>query len=148
MSPFKPNIEKLAKQIKSTRDSVLKYLYYLHKARLINLVGIDPIGINYMNKPDKIYLENPNLFYALNEENINIGTLTETFALNQLMNTTNVCTHVKGDFFVNKKYIFEVGGKNKNTQQIKGLKDSYILADNIEYGYFNRIPLWILGFLY
>ena len=148
MSPFKPNIEKLAKQLESTRDSVLKYLYYLHKARLINLVGTDPVGINYMNKPDKIYLENPNLSYALNEENINTGTLRETFALNQLMNTTNVCTHDKGDFYVNRKYTFEIGGKRKTAQQIKGLENAYILADNIEYGQFNRIPLWLLGFLY
>lgn len=148
MAPYKPNIENLAKQIGSTRDTLLKYFYYLHKAKLINLVNIDPIGINYMNKPDKIYLENPNLSYVLNPENINIGTARETFILNQLVNTCNVTLHEKGDFLINKKYIVEIGGKNKTNKQIAGLKNAYIVSDNIEFGYLNRIPLWLFGFLY
>jgi len=148
MAPYKPNIENLAKQIGSTRDTLLKYFDYLHKAKLINLVNIDPIGINYMNKPDKIYLENPNLSYVLNPENINIGTARETFILNQLINTCSVTLHNKGDFLIDKKYIVEVGGKNKLNKQIAGLENAYIVSDDIEFGQFNRIPLWLFGFLY
>ncbi|RUA23681.1 MAG: AAA family ATPase [Bacteroidetes bacterium] len=146
--PFKPNIEKLARQTNTSRETLLKYLYYLDKAQTIKWLGSNTNGINYLNKPDKIYLANTNIAYALSENNTNIGNLRETFFLNQLSQNNIVTYPKKGDFMVNDKYLFEIGGKDKTNKQIAGIKDAYIAADDIEYGFANKIPLWLFGFLY
>jgi hypothetical protein len=54
----------------------------------------------------------------------------------------------KSDFLIDKRYTFEIGGKAKTSKQIEGITNSYIAADGIEYGFANRIPLWLFGFLY
>lgn len=146
--PYKPNIEKLAQQIETTRPTLLKYLFYLDKAQIIQWLGSDAYGINYFNKPDKIFLGNTNIAYAFSDNNANTGNIRETFFLNQLSQNHKVTYPKQGDFLVDEKYLFEIGGKNKTNKQIAGLKNSYIAADDIEYGYENKIPLWLFGFLY
>ncbi len=146
--PFKPNIEKLARQTNTSRETLLKYLYYLDKAQIIQWLGSDATGINYMNKPDKIFLGNTNIFYALSGDKSDIGNLRETFFLNQL-SVNHIVTYPKeGDFLIDEKYLFEIGGKNKTQKQISGVKNAYIVADDIEYGFKNKIPLWLFGFMY
>jgi predicted AAA+ superfamily ATPase len=146
--PFKPNIQKLSEQIHATRGSTLLYLDYLKNAQLLNLLRSETEGISYLNKPDKIYLNNPNLLHALAPENANTGTLRETFFYNQLQQVSKITSSEKGDFRVDKKYIFEIGGKTKTNDQIKDLPNAYIAADEIEIGLKNKIPLWLFGFLY
>ena len=148
IAPYTPNIEKLASQIGTTRPTLLKYLYYLDKAQIIRILGRDSMGINYLNKPDKVYLSNPNLAYTFGEDSVDIGNLRETFFLNQLSVKHSVSYPKQGDFLVDNKYLFEVGGKSKTQKQIAGIKDSYIVSDDIEYGSFNKLPLWLFGFLY
>ena len=146
--PFKPNIQKLSEQIHATRGSTLLYLDYLKNAQLLSLLRGETEGNSYMNKPDKIYLNNTNLLYALAPENANVGTLRETFFYNQLQSTSSITSSERADFTINKKMTFEIGGKNKPTDQIKGLSNMYIAADEIEIGLRNKIPLWLFGFLY
>ena len=146
--PYKPNIEKLAKQIETTRPTLLKYLYFLDKAQIIKWLDSSAFGINYLNKPDKIFLGNTNLAYAFSEQNINKGNLRETFFFNQLSQNNLVTYPKQGDFLVNEKYLFEIGGKDKSKKQISGIENSYIVADDIEYGFGNKIPLWLFGFMY
>ena len=146
--PYKPNIEKLALQIGTTRDTLLKYMYYLEKAQIIKWLGKDSFGINYLNKPDKLYLNNTNLAFALSNLNPDVGNLRETFFLNQLSVKHTVTYPTKGDFMINDTYLFEVGGKNKTQKQIAGIKNAFIVSDNIEYAYENKLPLWLFGFLY
>jgi len=146
--PYTPNIEKLAQQIGTTRPTLLKYLYYLDKAQIIKILGRDSFGINYLNKPDKVYLSNTNLAYTFGSEIVDVGNLRETFFLNQLSVNHNVTYPKNGDFMVDNKYLFEVGGKNKTQKQIAGIKNSYIAADDIEYGFRSKIPLWLFGFMY
>ena len=146
--PYKPNIEKLAKQIDTTRPTLLKYLYYLDKAQILKLLGSDTFGINYLNKPDKLYLGNTNLAFAFSGDKNDIGNMRETFFLNQLLQNHTVTYPKQGDFLIDEKYLFEVGGKGKNYKQIKGIENSFIAADDIEYGFGNKIPLWLFGFLY
>jgi len=146
--PYTPNIEKLAQQIETTRPTLLKYLYYLDKAQIIRILGRDSFGINYLNKPDKVYLSNTNLAYTFGSEIVDVGNLRETFFLNQLSVNHNVTYPKTGDFLVDEKYLFEVGGKSKNQKQIAGIENAYIAADDIEYGFRNKIPLWLFGFLY
>jgi len=146
--PFKPNILKLSRQIGINRDTFIKYLYWLQRADLLLLLNADTYGIAKMNKPEKVYLNNPNLIYALSEKTVNIGTVRETFFYNQLSVNHKVFYSGKADFLVNNKYTFEIGGKNKSKKQISGIDNAFIVADNIEYAYKNTIPVWLFGFLY
>ena len=145
--PYKPNIEELARQVGTTRDTLLKYLFYLEKVQIIKWLGKDTHGLNYLNKPEKLYLNNSNIIHALSNQP-NKGNMRETFFLNQLSAQNFVSYPNKGDFLVDDNYIFEIGGKSKSRKQIAKLENSYIVADNIEYSFENKIPLWLFGFLY
>lgn len=146
--PYKPNISKLANQIGVTRETLLRYLFYLEKAQIIKWLGKDTFGINYLNKPEKLFLQNTNLIYALAEESANIGSIRETFVINQLSVNHNVAYPERGDFMVDNLYTFEVGGKGKTLKQIAGIEDAYLIRDDIEFGAQGIIPLWMLGLLY
>lgn len=100
-----------------------------------------------MSRPDKIYINNPTMMYALSPQ-IDTGTLRETFFMNQLSQGHEVRYPKAGDFLVDRKYLFEVGGKGKTFDQIKDVPDSYLAVDNTEAGHRNRIPLWMFGLLY
>ena len=102
-----------------------------------------------MQKPDKIYIQNPNLLYALGGNSVEIGTARETFVVNQLSVNHEVEYGKKsGDFVVNRRYTFEVEGADKTFRQIANVPNSYILADNLEYASGNKLPLWLVGLLY
>jgi uncharacterized protein len=146
--PYKPNIEKLSRQVGVSRDTLLKYLYYLEKAKLVKWLGRDSFGINFLNKPDKLYLNNTNLAYALGSIAPDMGNLRETFFLNQLSVKHTVTYPEKGDFLVDDTWLFEVGGKNKTQKQIAGTENAFIVKDDIEFGDEKNIPLWLFGFLY
>ena len=146
-SPFKPNIEQLAKELKTSRDKLLRYLYLLHKARLITQIRTEQIGNAYMRKPEKIVLNNPNLSFALTDKSPDIGSLRETFFVSQISARYPVLYAKKGDYVVTD-YLFEIDGKSKTQKQIAGETDAFIAADNIEIGFGNKIPLWMFGFLY
>ena len=148
ITPYIPNIKKLSVQVGTTRDSLLKFLQLLHNAHIVRWLGSDAFGINFLNKPEKLYLENTNISYALNKSKVDVGTIRETFFLNQLSVNHRVSYPKKADFFVDNKYTFEIGGKNKGKKQIEGIDHSFVVKDDIEYGYGNIIPLWVLGFLY
>ncbi|MBN2765947.1 MAG: AAA family ATPase [Paludibacteraceae bacterium] len=147
-APFTPNISKISERIGINRETILSYLYYLNEAHLLFSSYKNAKGITALQKPDKLFLENTNLMYAINGRSVNIGNARETFFANQLRNNHLVEISNQTDFIVDKKYSFEIGGKNKNKSQIEGLNDSFIALDNIEYGFENKIPLWIFGFLY
>lgn len=115
---------------------------------MIKLVNQPERYISRLQKPDKIFLDNPNLFYALNHEMANTGNLRETFALNQLSVNHEVFLHEHADFLVDQQFVIEIGGKNKDNRQTRDSDNSYVFADDIEIGHHNRIPLWLLGFLY
>jgi hypothetical protein len=103
---------------------------------------------NDLAKPAKIFLDNPNLAFALGENNPNTGSLRETFFHNQLKVVGKITAAAQGDFTIDGKHIFEIGGKGKNFTQIANIPNSYLAADDIEVGFGNKIPLWLFGFLY
>lgn len=148
--PYTPDLNKLKKLVDIGDERTLKlYLRYLERSNLIQTLTTSGSGMKSMEKPEKIYLGNPNLACVLQDDRgINIGTLRETF----FMNMASACSQVKysdqGDFFLEPKYLFEVGGKNKTFKQIKDIPDSFIAMDDIEIGINNKIPLWLFGFLY
>jgi predicted AAA+ superfamily ATPase len=146
--PYVPNISKLASQTEIDRKTVLKYLDLLHRSGLIHLLNNPKTSDSLFTKPQKIYLGSPNFMYSLCDENPNIGTLRETFFCQQMSVKHSVHLSETADFMVDKKFTFEVGGKNKGTKQISGLPDSFIATDGIEYGNANHIPLWMFGLTY
>ena len=146
--PFTPKITDLAKYLEVSRNSLLNYLTILERGGLINLLQSNTKGLSSLAKPEKIYLNNTNLAYALEKEKPNIGNLRETFFFNQLRAIGEVTSSPKADFTIDSKYIFEIGGKNKGHEQIAGLDNAYLVLDNVEYGFGNKIPLWLFGMLY
>jgi predicted AAA+ superfamily ATPase len=149
MVPFEVDISKLAVSIGTTRGTVIEYLRHLSEAGLLSSLYSDLVSVKKMQKPDKIYVDNPNLLYALAGNNINIGTVRECFAVNQLKQYHQVeYGRKQGDFLIDTRWTFEVGGENKSFDQIADIPDSYILADDIEMPHGKKIPLWMMGFLY
>ncbi|HTN20553.1 MAG TPA: AAA family ATPase [Pelobium sp.] len=146
--PFVPNVSKLSGKININRATLMSYLHYLDEIGLTINLFKEANGISRLQKPAKIYLENTNIIFTLSRENANKGNIRETFFANQLSHDHQLNYTEKGDFLVDEKYVFEVGGKNKTTKQIDGLSNSFIVADEIEYGFKNKIPLWLFGFLY
>ena len=145
--PQTPNMSKLYQQLETDRNQGLKMLYILDKANLLSLLSSEKASLKNMSRPDKIYCDNTNIMYSLTED-INVGTKRETFFLNQLRSAGLKVTYPKqGDFLVNDRYIFEVGGQNKSYGQIKDLPNSFVAVDD-EIGRANKIPLWMFGLLY
>lgn len=145
--PLQPNVDKLATSLGTTRDTLLKLLYKLDKAEILELLTVELKSYKKLVNPEKIYLGNTNLMYALSPK-IEIGTLRETFFIDQCASVGTVQMPPKGDFLVNGKYLFEVGGEGKTFDQIADIPNSYLAVDGIETGYGARIPLWMFGLLY
>ena len=145
--PLQPNVDKLATSLGTTRDTLLKLLYKLDKAEILELLTVELKSYKRLVNPEKIYLGNTNLMYALSPK-IEIGTLRETFFIDQCASVGTVQMPPKGDFLVNGKYLFEVGGEGKTFDQIADIPNSYLAVDGIETGYGARIPLWMFGLLY
>jgi len=146
--PFTPNITTLSNAIGVSWQSVINYLNYLDRANIINIVFPAEKSIKSLTKPEKILLHSTNIFYVFKNEIINKGSIRETFFVNQLSYYHKVKTSNKGDFLIDNKYLFEIGGKNKNYNQIADIKNSFIAAEDIEFGFRNKIPLWLFGFIY
>ncbi|MEX0681582.1 MAG: AAA family ATPase [Balneolales bacterium] len=146
--PFKPNISKLAEKLQVPRNSILKMLDLLDRANVLSLLKSHTRGISYLQKPEKIYLQNPNLIWLLSGNKPDIGSLRETFFLNQLLVRHNVTSSRWADFMVDDVYTFEVGGPSKTGEQIRGIPHVFIAADAVKGGTGNKIPLWLFGFLY
>lgn len=146
--PFTPNISKLGEKLTINRSTILSYLHYFQEVRLTNNLFKEANGISKLQKPQKIYLENTNLMQILSLSNVNIGNVRETFFANQVGFRHNLLYTEKGDFLVDEKYTFEIGGKGKTKHQIEGIENAFIAADEIEFGFNQKIPLWLFGFLY
>ena len=146
MVPFSVNATELGKSIEVPRQSINKMLALLKKSALVNLLYNGKNTIGQLAKPEKVYLENPNLMYALTPRS-DIGNIRETFFANQLMRSHEVTFSGKGDFLVDSLYTFDVGGKNKKFDQIKDVSNSFLAVDDIDTGHGNKIPLWMFGLL-
>ena len=147
MAPFTPKIATLCQTIATTRNQLLRLLDLLDRAALIRLLRIGDKGLKAIGKPEKILMGNPNIMAALGQQ-VDEGSMRETFFACQLAVGHQLSYPEKGDFLVDGTHLFEVGGPNKGFNQIKDLPDSYVAADNMEIGFGNKIPLWMFGLLY
>ena len=145
--PFEVNLSRLSEQMESTRDQTLKMMSLLGRADLLNVLGEKERDYKHLTGPKKIYLNNTNLMYALNNL-VTKGTERETFFANQMESIGRLTIPKQGDFMIDGKYLFEVGGRRKSFNQIADIPNSYLAVDDTEIGFASRIPLWLFGFLY
>lgn len=146
--PYDVNIAKLASYLELNKNTVLSYLSSMQKAELLHLLYADNKSVTKMQKPDKIYVHNPNMLCALSS-NLNVGTLRECFVVNQLsVGHTVEYGKTQGDFLIDGKITVEVGGQDKSFDQIADIPNSYILADSMEFPIGKKLPLWVVGLLY
>lgn len=145
--PFEPNMSELWRQLSTDNESGLKMLYALDKAQVLALLTAKTKNYKSLTKPDKIFLGNPNLMHVLCPK-VDKGNERETFFISQLRVLHDVRYPKQGDFLIDDKFLFEVGGKKKSFEQIADITDSYLAVDDTEVGSGNRIPLWMFGFLY
>ncbi len=146
-NPMEMSLDALAKNVGITKPTLYKYIHYLSKAELIHHITHEAKRLKNLKKPDKLYLNNTNLFNALCF-NKNIGNIRESFFASMLYNIKKIEYANKGDFLINETFLFEIGGKNKSFKQIRDIQNSFVVADDIEIGFGNKIPLWVFGFLY
>jgi hypothetical protein len=130
----------------SNRSQILKLLDLLHRAGIIRQLFMGERSPKSLAKPQKILLNNSSLMYALSDPQI--GAARESTFASLLSVGHGVEFARNGDFMVDGRYLFEVGGKGKGFAQIRNIPDSFVAADDIELGFGNKIPLWLFGFLY
>ena len=146
--PYEVNIAKLASYLELNKATVLSYLSGMKKAELLHLLYSSNVSVTKMQKPDKIYVHNPNILYALGSRE-NIGTVRECFFVNQLSKGHTVeYGKTSGDFLIDGRITVEVGGKDKSFEQIADIPDSHVFADEMEFPVGKKLPLWLAGFLY
>ena len=148
-APYTPNMKELMGKMdmKDNYKSLYRFLEYLNRAKILHVMRSQTRGDNIFSKPDKIYLNNTNLHFSYCNTHTT-GTVREVFFASMLKVFHNIQVAKKGDFLVDEKYTFEVGGKNKKFKQIKDLPNSFVGSDDVEIGFGNKIPLWLFGFLY
>lgn len=146
--PFKPNISGLAAKTGIHRNSLNNYFHYLEQAKIISLLYPAGNSTAVLQKPEKIFLNNTTLLNALAEQQAETGAVRETFFLSQLIPFHKVHMPKQGDFIVNGKYTFEVGGKGKKQKQISTIDNAWVVKDDMELPMMKTIPLWMFGLLY
>ncbi len=145
--PYELNITTLSKKIGINRNTLYQYIEYLTKGKLFYSLYASEKKDTVFVKPNKLYLNNTNIAYNYCSKNEK-GTIRELFFAEQLRAKHKLNYPKQGDFLVDEKYIFEIGGKNKSFNQVKDLPNSFVVADDIEIGFGAKIPLWLFGFLY
>ena len=147
--PFELDASKLSRSVEATRETVVQYLHHLGRAKVLNLLFSGAKDYAKLAKPDKLYLENPNMLYALCNQAPEMGTVRESFAVCMLSKNNSIeYGKEKGDFKVNGKYTFEIGGPDKGFHQVAGVENAFVFADGIEIPSGRKLPLWMLGFTY
>lgn len=147
LAPFKPNMVSLGSQIQVSRNNVEDYLLYMEKAGMVSQLRTGASGLGALGKPEKVYLDNTNILYNLSDGREDVGSVRETFFLNQTRVNHLVTASPVSDFQIGEA-TFEVGGRSKGCDQIKGVEHGYVAKDDIERGHGNVIPLWAFGLNY
>ena len=147
LSPFKPNVSKLAGQIGASRNNLRSYFDFMEKAGLVAQLHDGTGGLGSLGKVKKLYLDNTNIMRVLGGNQMNAGSARETFFFNQMRVNHDVTSSQISDFEIGD-ITFEIGGKGKGSSQLKEAQRGYVVADDIEFGHGNTVPLWAFGLNY
>lgn len=146
-APYKPNLSRLTVELNVSKNDLPDYLAYIEKSGLISQLRDDTGGFRNLGKVEKIFIDNPNLMYAIQGQAANIGSIRETFFYNQMRVNNDVTASKTSDFRIGQ-FSFEIGGTKKGQKQLEGDPNGYIVRDDIELGHGNIIPLWQFGLNY
>lgn len=147
LAPYKPNFTNLATEIGVSKNDIPEYLHYVEKAGMLAQLRDDTAGMRSLGKVEKVYVDNPNLMYALAGETSDIGNVRETFFFNQTRIVADVVSSRESDFRIGD-VTFEIGGRNKTRSQLKNVKNGIVVKDDIEFGFRDTVPLWLFGLMY
>lgn len=145
--PFVPNMTNLSRDVEVTRNQLMKFFTLLNEGEILRTLTDDSTQPKRASKPEKILFDNPSVMQALGISN-KAGTMRESFVASMLSWAGTLYAAKGGDFLLDRRYLFEVGGKGKGFSQIADKPNSFVIADNIETGIGNKIPMWLLGFIY
>ncbi|MDE6753292.1 MAG: AAA family ATPase, partial [Muribaculaceae bacterium] len=146
-TPSPLNVKLTAELLQVSPNQLIKILSLLERSQILRLLYFkSERNPKSLIKPQKVLLSNSSLLYALGYADK--GKVRESFFASMLA-VGHVITYPQaGDLLADNRYLFEIGGARKGFDQIKDIPDSFVAADNIEYGLGNKIPLWLFGFLY
>ena len=145
--PFSLNVQSLSQKIQVSRNTVVRMFELLDKGAVLRSLHSGWRSPKSVAKPEKVLFDNVDIMAALSNLN-EIGTVRETFVASMLAPGHTLYAPEAGDLLVDEKYLLEIGGKGKQYRQIADLPDSYVIVDDTESGTGNKIPMWLLGFLY
>lgn len=145
--PFVPNMTNLSRDVEVSRNQLMKFFTLLSEGSILRTLMDATTQPKRASKPEKILFDNPSVMQALGIMN-KAGTVRESFVASMLSSTGRLYAAKEGDFLLDRTYLFEVGGKGKGFSQIADKPNSFVIADDIETGIGNKIPMWLLGFLY
>lgn len=145
--PFSLNVQSLSQKIQVSRNTVVRMFELLDKGAILRSLHSGWRSPKSVAKPEKVLFDNTDIMAALSSLN-EIGTVRETFVASMLAPGHTLNEPQTGDLLVDEKYLFEIGGKNKQYKQIANFPDSYVIVDDKETGIGNKIPMWLFGFLY
>ncbi len=146
-APYKPNMIKLCGEIRVSKNDLPNYLSYLEMSGMIGQLRDDTGGMRGLGKIEKVFVDNPNLMYALGGIATNTGNVRETFFYNQMRVNNEITSSKITDFRIGD-YLFEVGGASKGKKQLGDSANGFVVRDDIEYGHAHIIPLWHFGLNY
>lgn len=145
--PFVPNMTNLSRDVEVSRNQLMKFFTLLSEGSILRTLMDATTQPKRASKPEKILFDNPSVMQALGIMN-KAGTVRESFVASMLSSTGRLYAAKEGDFLLDRTYLFEVGGNGKGFSQIADKPNSFVIADDIETGIGNKIPIWLLGFLY
>jgi len=143
--PFKPNLVKISETIGVHRNTLINYFFHLEKASLIQMLYPSGSAISILQKPEMVYLNNPNMAQILPRVAPDRYSLVCTFVSSVLGSNGQLKITERGFFDFEGKWQFAVqDAKSKKRRKPRG-KDVISLSDGIEMGSQRTIPLWMLG---
>ncbi|MGP1553919.1 MAG: ATP-binding protein [Prevotella intermedia] len=143
--PKSPNISNLAKEINTSRATVMNYIKYLSDSRLINIIY--PVGQEFPKKPAKVIMNNSNLIYAIYPIHVEQQDVMETFFVNALLSGHLVNEGNKqGNYIIDENKRFRICDAENMKMRLNN--ETIYARYNTEVGKDNKIPLWLFGFLY
>ena len=143
--PKSPNISNLAKEINTSRATVMNYIKYLSDSRLINIIYT--VGQEFPKKPAKVIMNNSNLIYAIYPIHVEQQDVMETFFVNALLSGHLVNEGNKqGNYIIDENKRFRICDAENVKMRLNN--ETIYARYNTEIGKDNKIPLWLFGFLY
>lgn len=148
--PGSVSINKIANSIQKDHATAAAYVQILRDTGLLRFLLNDKSGRALIRNAEKVYLDNTNLLYAINEaigKETRIGAVRELFAVSSLEDSGNKVFYSKAGDFTTQGCTLEIGGPKKSGTQVKDVASAYVLKDDILYSSLNTRPLYLLGFL-